>query len=83
MEWRSRAACLEAPDPNIFFPIKGKPKVGGVNPRDYCRRCEVSKPCLEYALTLPVRDYGIYADTNTRERSAIRRQARSMFTKAS
>jgi hypothetical protein len=51
--WEDRAACLDAPDPEVFFPVQlgGRPARGKPHPMIrqalvYCDVCPVRRECL-------------------------------------
>ena len=45
--------------------------------RAICARCPVAPQCLDYAVTLPATDTGIWAGPGPRERTALRRPLRA------
>ena len=70
--WHRDAACLDAPDPEIFFPKRGGSSAAA---RSYCERCPVVEECLTYALENKEL-YGIWGNTSERERRVLRRSRR-------
>lgn len=66
------ALCAQA-DPDQWFPDKGQASPLAVA---ICRDCPVATACLEYALSHPEGQWGIWAGTTARQRRAIR-QARA------
>lgn len=66
-DWADDAACAGA-DPAIFFPKLGQ---SGDQARQYCERCPVREPCLEWAVSAQ-EPYGIWGGTSELERRAIR-----------
>ncbi len=67
-DWRERAVCTNAPDPDLFFPAV----IEAVEPaRRLCRRCPVSGECLAEALGRAEID-GVWGGTTTTERRTMR-----------
>jgi WhiB family redox-sensing transcriptional regulator len=74
--WRERGACLQQPDPELFFPI------GSTGPafrqveqaKQVCAGCLVRDPCLEFAITTGV-DHGVWGGLSEDERRALRRRS--------
>jgi len=62
-DWRDDALCAQV-DPEIFFPLAGTP---GREAYAVCRRCDVSKQCLDYAVRHGITD-GIWGGVNPRGR---------------
>lgn len=67
--WRTQAAC-KSHDPDLWFPDVGHNGNAG---RAICRTCPVADACLNDALQHPHLT-GIFADTDDRQRRALRRQ---------
>ena len=67
--WRLRALCAET-DPEEFFQTKGGSTKAA---KAICRACEVSGPCLEFALATD-QEFGVWAGTTRNQRRAIKRQ---------
>jgi WhiB family redox-sensing transcriptional regulator len=69
-DWRKRA-CAFVLDPDIFFPgddkIKDVPEIAA----SYCRRCEISRECLEWALDNA--PYGVWGNTTGEQRKRLKR----------
>lgn len=64
--WQDLALCAET-DPEAFFPEKG----GSVREaKAVCRKCEVRRQCLEYALENDER-FGIWGGLSERERRRV------------
>jgi WhiB family transcriptional regulator, redox-sensing transcriptional regulator len=62
--WRTRAACSGV-DPELFLTDRGaSPEPALV----YCRRCEVQTECLQAALDLGQRAFGVWGGTTGRQR---------------
>ncbi|MGH3098835.1 MAG: WhiB family transcriptional regulator [Streptosporangiales bacterium] len=74
MDWRHRAACREV-DPELFFPIgnTGPALLQIEEAKAVCRRCPVSEPCLEWALSTG-QDAGVWGGMSEDERRALKRQ---------
>ena len=73
-EWRDVAACRDT-DPDLFFPVGTTgPAIEQIaNAKAVCAECEVSEPCLEFALNTN-QDSGIWGGTSEEERRQIRRR---------
>lgn len=68
--------CLQAPDPNLFFPNATTERDGIDQARRYCWRCTVQDECLDYALKYQIKD-GIFAGLlPDQRRSILRRRSR-------
>jgi WhiB family redox-sensing transcriptional regulator len=67
-DWRQYAACRGA-DPSLFFPPKGDPSLAAL---EFCRRCVVRVPCLDYANTSPVQVEGVWGGMMPRPRQHYR-----------
>lgn len=65
----SLALCGQT-DPEIFFPDKGE-GTGAEKAKNICRKCEVQKECLIWALTNN-EQYGIWGGMTTTERENLR-----------
>lgn len=68
MAWADEAVCAQT-DPEAFFPEKGG---SSRQAKAICRRCEVRRECLSYALEHDIR-FGIWGATSERERRTMRR----------
>lgn len=68
--WTEQALCAQI-DPELFFPQLGDNTSAA---KQICRSCPVAEPCLEWALSLPNDEYGIYAGTTVAQRRRIREQ---------
>lgn len=73
-DWRSRAACRDV-DPELFFPL------GDMFPpkqlraaKAVCRRCEVRRQCLAWAVQTGLTD-GIAGGLTEAERRTLSRRA--------
>jgi WhiB family redox-sensing transcriptional regulator len=68
--WRARAACAGV-DPELFLTDRGaSPEPALV----YCRRCEVRTECLQAALDLGQRAFGVWGATSALERRRARQR---------
>lgn len=85
MDWREIALCRYE-DPDLFFPIgildRGPALLQTDEAKAVCRRCPVTRRCLDWALeTGPVE--GVWGATTEAERRALRRRvARTSGTSA-
>ena len=71
LAWQDRAACADAPDPEIFHPISVTDDPAPA--LAYCRACPVRLDCLDFALDTRS-DHGIYGGLTEQQRAALRRQ---------
>jgi WhiB family transcriptional regulator, redox-sensing transcriptional regulator len=70
--WQSNAACRDVPDPDIFFPEKGKNGDDAKHAKQICAACPVAAQCLEYAFAIRQGyDYGIYGGLTAGERARL------------
>lgn len=67
-EWVIHAACAGV-NPDLFFPERGD---STREAKAICRRCDVRKDCLDYAMRNGER-FGIWGGTSERERRRLRR----------
>jgi WhiB family transcriptional regulator, redox-sensing transcriptional regulator len=74
MDWRDRAACLEA-DPELFFPIGNTgPAIMQIEEaKAVCRTCPVIDTCLKWALEIG-QDAGVWGGLSGDERRALKRR---------
>lgn len=75
-QWRTFAACLDVPDPEIFFWPDTVDKA-----KAYCLDCPVIDRCLSYAESLDsqgviIGAHGIWGGLTEKERREKRRQRR-------
>jgi WhiB family transcriptional regulator, redox-sensing transcriptional regulator len=70
--WANYAACREHPDPDVFFPRRGRNDTAA-KARWVCDGCPVRMPCLVYAV-LAKEDVGIWGGTTPNARAEIRRR---------
>lgn len=75
MDWRHEAACLNE-DPELFFPVgnTGPALMQIEEAKKVCRRCDVRKECLEWALTKG-QDHGVWGGLGEDERRAMKRNS--------
>jgi len=73
MDWRQRAACLDE-DPELFFPVgtTGTALDQVEKAKQVCRRCDVTEPCLDWALETN-QDAGVWGGLSEDERRTLRR----------
>lgn len=71
-EWGDLAACRDAPDPDVFFPLSGR---SSPSARVFCQDCPVTEECLAHALSLPEK-FGIWGGTSERERKSLKKRLR-------
>ena len=74
MDWRDRAACLDA-DPELFFPIgnTGPAILQIEEAKAVCRTCEVVETCLKWAIESG-QDSGVWGGMSEDERRALKRR---------
>lgn len=73
-EWRAEGACLDAKDPEAWFPHPGTPWADLAEPLAACAGCPVRRSCLASALLHE--EAGIWGGTTrTERRPAIQRLA--------
>jgi WhiB family redox-sensing transcriptional regulator len=62
-------------DSDLFYPVKVgvSPGQGG---KAVCEECPVVAECLEYVLSRPTPELGIWGGTNERDRRILRRERR-------
>lgn len=73
--WRELAACRDA-DPDLFFPTVGVSARIVAKAKTICAGCPVIEECLDYALTTPGTQYGIWGGLTERERRQVKRRRR-------
>jgi WhiB family redox-sensing transcriptional regulator len=68
MDWRSKAACLEA-DPELFFPLTdlGPSQWQIREALEYCNGCAVRAACRDWALTHDIH-HGVWGGLTEQER---------------
>lgn len=76
-EWRPFAACLDAPDPDLFFPVahpgSGLEMEQAEKAKAVCRRCPVVAACLAWA-DATGQGWGVFGGLTPNERRAARRR---------
>lgn len=75
--WMARGNCANTP-PSVFFPSDG---VGVEIAKQICAQCEVTEPCLNYALAHRI-DQGVWGGCSERQRKRIIRQRRELASTA-
>jgi WhiB family redox-sensing transcriptional regulator len=72
--WRSKAACKDASDPDIFFPVGVTgAAIGQIRQaKRVCNSCEARSDCLEFALATN-QECGVWGATTEDERRKLRR----------
>lgn len=80
MSWRHNAACLGS-DPETFFVGYGLGQGQGrvsyaslARAHALCAGCPVSPECLDYAMTSPYQDSGIWGGMTASRRKSLRRK---------
>jgi WhiB family redox-sensing transcriptional regulator len=75
MDWRHNAVCRDE-DPELFFPIgnTGPALLQIEEAKAVCRRCPVTKQCLQWALESVTAD-GVWGGLSEDERRAMKRRA--------
>jgi WhiB family transcriptional regulator, redox-sensing transcriptional regulator len=79
--WRESAACRQAADPELFFPI-GTASIAVVETqraKAICDSCQVRRPCLTFALATR-QEFGIWGGYDETERRLLHRQQRGSGT---
>lgn len=64
--WQDEAACLDAEDPDIFFPESGEVRKS-LEAAEWCSICPVAKQCFDYAVAAGITE-GIFGGTTPRAR---------------
>ena len=77
LDWRRRAACRLMPA-EMFFPVgtSGMAVEEVTAAKQVCCSCEVSVPCLEFALETR-QEFGVWGGTDEDERREMARRAKS------
>lgn len=77
-DWDLLAACRDAPDPDLWFPISevGPGARQTAQAKAECARCPVRAECLGYALDNGL-DYGIFGGLTADERRKLVQRARA------
>lgn len=72
--WRQEAECRDL-DPRLFFPVgASSAAIGRVEAaKAVCGRCEVTEPCLDFALTTN-QNSGVWGGHSEEERRQLRRE---------
>lgn len=68
-DWRDRAACKGASDPDAFFPVSPSAQRYA---QQICRICPVAAACLAEALATGA-DHGVWGGYTPEQRRALRR----------
>lgn len=71
--WRSDAACLDHPRPDIFFASGESGAEDIARAKEVCETCPVRFDCLLYAVET-AQTYGVWGGTSADERRLIRRR---------
>ena len=73
--WRESAACRQAADPELFFPIgsAGIAVTEIQRAKAICAGCPVQQPCLTFALATH-QEFGIWGGYDETERRQLHRQ---------
>ena len=71
MDWHARAACRNAPDPELFFPLDTGPAARQVAAaKAICARCPVLAECRSWAISHEA--YGIWGGLTEHQRARLR-----------
>lgn len=71
--WTKQAACLDVPDPDIFYPAAG---AHADEAKAVCAGCKVRDECLAFALrTEGVVAHGVWGGLSERERRKLKGSA--------
>ena len=71
-DWMSLGTCAGS-NPEVFFPHDG---IGVEVAKQICSGCQVTEPCLEYALANRI-EHGVWGGCSERQRRRIRRARRA------
>jgi WhiB family redox-sensing transcriptional regulator len=74
LAWQDKAACRDAPADDFFpegNPLSDAYALDAARALAVCRRCEVSRQCLSFALD--AREAGVWGGTTEGERNAASR----------
>jgi WhiB family redox-sensing transcriptional regulator len=71
-DWRHRANCRGASDPDVFFPIGSTgPALDQIEEaKTFCNPCPVRKACLDWAISTH-QDSGVWGGLSEDERRAV------------
>jgi len=77
LEWRVRAACRLMPA-EMFFPVgtSGMAIEEATAAKAVCRQCEVTEPCLSFALETR-QEFGVWGGRDEEERREMLRRAKA------
>lgn len=70
--WKADGACVDHPNPELWFPTKGSPGQRMKEARRICAGCPVRQECLDYALRNH-EHFGMWGGLTERERRRHRR----------
>jgi WhiB family redox-sensing transcriptional regulator len=72
-DWRKLAACRHT-EPDLFFPVGTTgPAIDQIDAaKRVCQSCEVTEPCLEFALATN-QESGVWGGTSEEERRKLRK----------
>lgn len=75
MDWRHRAGCRSAPEPDLFFPTgsAGPALLQLAEAKAVCRRCPVTADCLAWAIATG-QDTGVWGGLSEDERRDLQRR---------
>jgi WhiB family redox-sensing transcriptional regulator len=82
LDWMLDGNCLDR-DPELFHPVLGEGNGKRRRAKSVCGGCPVKEQCLEYAVTVPNRDFdgkpcgwvdGVWGGTVKFERDRMRRE---------
>ncbi len=65
MAWHADAACVDSPDPDVFFADSTDPE-GLKAARSLCKACPVAPECLQFAIEARP-SHGIWAGKTARQ----------------
>ena len=71
-DWHADAACVDAPNPDIFFPEPGDHE-STAEAKRFCRACPVQVECGWWAMNHPD-EMGIRGGMTSGQRTRVRRQ---------
>lgn len=77
-DWRDRAACKDADDPELWFPIgtTGPARMQEAEAKAVCKTCPVIEDCLTWAIDNR-QEYGVWGGLGEDERRSLKRRRKN------